>query len=319
MALKRGTAGNDTLDGTARPDLIFGLDGNDVLSGLDGDDIIYGGNGADQLFGGNGDDFLIGGNDFDSDLLDGGAGNDVIVARFNDIITGGDGFDTLMLDIPYLAGNAATLMLDFSGIHRNTPWAFGFGSATAASIERVELGGAIGHGSVITGSRGTDIFAGFWIDNIGTGAAVTINGGGGNDLINGSSRNDVLRGGAGDDMLAGDEGNDRLTGGAGEDIFILADKGRFFDRITDFEPGKDALLVGHIDPETGFDFQFLGLDLINPLVTGSDPLRNSPAGQFLYDTDDGRLYFDNGSGADLVAILVGAPVITMDDFLFATL
>ncbi|WP_415183553.1 Hint domain-containing protein [Phaeovulum sp.] len=42
MAIKIGTAGNDTLSGTNSDDTLYGLDGNDSLDGERGNDLIYG-------------------------------------------------------------------------------------------------------------------------------------------------------------------------------------------------------------------------------------------------------------------------------------
>jgi Ca2+-binding RTX toxin-like protein len=118
-----GGAGNDTLVGGADDDDLTGNDGNDSLVGGDGADRLRGdtfGNkkqGNDTLDGGLGDDLMAagGGNDVvfggdGADLLDGGAGNDRLVAgpdaatdgddlayggAGNDTISGGDGLDAL--------------------------------------------------------------------------------------------------------------------------------------------------------------------------------------------------------------------------------
>ena len=60
-------------------DRLYGGWGNDYLLGGEGQDRLYGGAHSDTLNGGNGDDFLFGGSGRNSDVFDGGAGNDTIV------------------------------------------------------------------------------------------------------------------------------------------------------------------------------------------------------------------------------------------------
>lgn len=70
----------------------------------------------------------------------------------------------------------------------------------------------------------------------------TVRGGRGNDELYGADGNDVLDGGHGADLLDGGAGNDTLTGGKGGDIFVVGHPGGF-DTITDFEPGKDSIML----------------------------------------------------------------------------
>ena len=129
-----GTSSADTIDHSARTqttapdmirDLLFGLGGDDIIKGGEGDDhlygglgddVIYGGNdstqtnsgrdrlfggdGADTLSGGDGNDFLNGGADVNGDILDGGAGDDVIVigGAWCMSATGGAGDDAFHID-----------------------------------------------------------------------------------------------------------------------------------------------------------------------------------------------------------------------------
>jgi len=101
-----------------------------------------------------------------------------------------------------------------------------------------------------------------------------------------------------------------LTGGKGSDLFALK-LGLRNDTITDFG-GKDLLLLQH---EFGFD----NADRANLLVTGADPKANSTKGQFLYDTDDGNLFYDaDGTGAgaaDLLVVMANHAVLKASSFL----
>ena len=60
---------------------LYGLNGDDILDGGEGNDIMYGGNGSDAILGGAGDDRLIPG-----------------IGEVNSV-SGGDGFDTLVLGV----------------------------------------------------------------------------------------------------------------------------------------------------------------------------------------------------------------------------
>jgi len=61
--------------------------------------------------------------------------------------------------------------------------------------------------------------------------------------VNGSIGRDTLIGTAGDDVLTGGIGNDTLTGGAGNDQFVFTSLRDGVDTITDFEPGKDRIVL----------------------------------------------------------------------------
>lgn len=107
-----GQAGDDLLNGSEGDDQVLGGPGADILMGERGADGLIGGPGQDQLFGGYGDDRLEGGPERDelvgggnTDQILGGSGDDVIIvaagdvdARRTEVIEGGAGSDTLLLD-----------------------------------------------------------------------------------------------------------------------------------------------------------------------------------------------------------------------------
>ena len=118
LATQNGGTGNDVLTGTGNRDVLFGNDGNDQLGGLGGNDLLRGYNGNDTLTGGAGDDYLVGGDGDDNlsggdnadfldgglgrNILDGGLGNDLIYARSAmDVITGGEGADSITVAFPF--------------------------------------------------------------------------------------------------------------------------------------------------------------------------------------------------------------------------
>jgi Ca2+-binding RTX toxin-like protein len=65
MAIKYGTAGDDTIIGTVSNDLLYGLGGRDFLYGGDRRDYISGGDGNDRIVGELGNDILNGGTGYD--------------------------------------------------------------------------------------------------------------------------------------------------------------------------------------------------------------------------------------------------------------
>jgi Ca2+-binding RTX toxin-like protein len=163
--------------------------------------------------------------------LVGGAGNDVfnmgLTQAAGDVITGGDGTDTLNftdatgatddLDLVTLVevinlGAAVTEVTTADGLVAAAA-TLTVNGASATSL--VWNGTAETNGSfIITGSA-----AG--INQItGGGIADTITGGAAADTLLGRAGNDVISGGAGADAITGGLGADTMTGGAGIDNFI---------------------------------------------------------------------------------------------------
>ncbi|MGL4637498.1 MAG: matrixin family metalloprotease [Beijerinckiaceae bacterium] len=113
-----GSGGNDSIWGEDGADTLYGESGRDVLLGGYGADYLNGGSGADTIYGEDGTDAIFGdviGDRFGStgDLLDGGAGNDYILAAKagGSTVTGGDGDDVVSGDIygTSIAGSASRL------------------------------------------------------------------------------------------------------------------------------------------------------------------------------------------------------------------
>ena len=71
---------------------------------------------------------------------------------------------------------------------------------------------------VIVGGDGDDVVTLSSISN--PTFAITVLGGGGNDLLFGSAGDDVMFGGVGDDILFGGDGIDLLSGGSGDNILF---------------------------------------------------------------------------------------------------
>ncbi|HEV7659671.1 MAG TPA: Ig-like domain-containing protein [Allosphingosinicella sp.] len=143
-----------------------------------------------------------------------------------------------------------------------------------------------------------------------------------NDYLAGENGNDQLSGGDGNDTLIGDDGNDTLNGGAGEDFLIGGDGADTFsfqsaldgpDGIFDFTGGTDKIQVS----ASGFGGGLTAGGTVS-LVSGADPTASGSGGQFLFDTDDGRLLWDGdgtgGGEAVLVATFSDIPSLATSDF-----
>ena len=140
-------------------------------------------------------------------------------------------------------------------------------------------------------------------------------GGDGNDVITGNAAANMLRGGAGADTINGGRGNDTLdgdggadvlTGGAGRDSFLfdsLPTDRTLADRITDFTPGEDRILLDHL--------AFSGL-AAGALDAGAFALGRRAAeadDRLLYDATSGLLRWDAdgaGGAAPVVVASIGA-------------
>ena len=222
-----GRGGDDTILGGQGNDSLLGRDGNDSLDGGDnhdnfaagaGDDTAHGGPGNDSMGGGEGDDSLYG--DTGNDVIGAGTGDDLIEAGDNhDVASGGYGADIVRggLGDDTLAGSFGDDTVD--------------GGAGDDS-----LGGGLGR-DAIWGRAGDDVIGAGGGDDL-------VWGGDGFDFLAGAAGQDALDGGMGNDTLNGGADADTLTGGEGADVFVFGsgDAGGL-DRITDFVPGEDRVLI----------------------------------------------------------------------------
>ena len=264
--------------------------------GSKGKDTVTGGILADSLDGRAGNDILRGGAGNDtledgagSDQLFGDAGNDWLIrsdatsagAGGKDVFDGGAGTDTLSF-----REGATSVVLDLMTQANNK------GLALDLTVKNVEI---------IEGSYADD-------DIRGDASANTFYGEESDDVLDGRGGNDTLVGGAGDDWL---------TGGAGNDKFVFDYDGRDGegDVITDFTRGQDKLVIDKSD------YGIAAGDTAVTLVVSADPVATSTKGSFLFESDNGRLWFDaDGKGTEsdleLVAILQNVKTLSTSDFAF---
>ncbi|HYG48458.1 MAG TPA: Ig-like domain-containing protein [Allosphingosinicella sp.] len=207
-------------------------------------------------------------------------GDDVVFGRIgDDLVDGGDGLD-------FLYGDSGADLLE-GGNGDDYLWAGNGGD---------HLSGDSGN-DILFGENGDDSLAG----------------GDGGDSLDGAQGDDTLAGGTGRDFLAGGAGFDVMTGGADGDIFDFEAASHGPDEITDFAGGSDRIRIW----ESGFGGGLVGGGPVS-LVSGPSPAATQARGQFLYDTDDGSLYWDSdgtGSGAAvLVATFTSVPSLQASDF-----
>ncbi len=258
------------------------------------DVLLSGGGGNDVLFGGTGDDRLIGG--AGADTLKAGAGDDTVVAEADDVVEGGSGRDTLILDDA--AGVSLTLSsLSFESVIA-TQYSDSLTSTSSADLIIMAEGGS----DTITTGSGQDQITGGSGDDV-------IESRSGKDIILGGKGNDRANGGLGDDLLLGDAGNDTLYGGDGSDVLsggdgsdtVFGDSGN--DEVSGGR-GSDQLNGGdgndNLSGAAGNDSISGGTDA-DTLVGGvGHDVLNGDAGNDQLNGDDGDDLLNGGEGDDVL-------------------
>jgi Ca2+-binding RTX toxin-like protein len=269
-----GSAAGDTMTGGSSQFYVDGVGARSyTLDGGGGDDTIIAGSAALIMLGGAGDDTLIGGGA--ADRLTGGIGADQL--------TGGGGSDTFIFGLGDSVAGAADSISDFVG----SSDILDLTALAPSVVSIVDFGGsalvfandATGQVLLQLGVNGSlqasDILtgvSGFGFDIVGGAATNTLTGGSGADNLYGAGGDDDLSGGLGNDRLVGGGGNDILRGGAGLDTLEGGD-------------GADILLGGsgadHLTGGAGVDiFRYsqtldstsAGQDVITDFVSGVDKI-----------------------------------------------
>ncbi|WP_438751633.1 calcium-binding protein [Pararhizobium sp. O133] len=353
-----GDEGNDTLKGGAGNDTIYGDSylingGRDKIYGEAGADTIFasvgdtadGGSGNDRLvvqlsyetknftlkfttgtivlnstttfkafeslqyLGGSGKDTVAG--SVNDDVIDGAAGNDILRGgKGVDNLTDGEGADQVFGD----DGNDNLFRIDsgankdiFDGGAGTDTFTFsGYTTSALLDLENQAKNDGLAKGltlkniEIITGSYADD-------DLRGDAKANVLNGGGGDDVLQGRGGNDTLNGGGGDDWLTGGTGADKFQ-------FSWDSRGGEGDVITDFKRGTDHLLID------SYTFGVVNNKVL--LVNGADPVATGTQGTFLFETDNGRLWYDadgkgNYADKELIAILQNVTKLSTSDFVFS--
>ena len=221
-----GQAGNDNLKAAAGTENTIAI----TIEGDAGDDLIS----ADAiLIGGAGDDTLIGGAGNDTAI--GNAGDDTYVIHDlnqggTDSFDGGDGFDTVLVQGE--AGPDVITVDEAAGAHTIAINAGGPTILDATSVfERLLVDTGEGDDMVTTTGAvvGLEVQLGAGDDildaELQTTAVLAFGGQGndtltGSDPVDGAAINDRLFGGDGDDIIEGGRGRDEIFGGADNDYII---------------------------------------------------------------------------------------------------
>ena len=303
-----GDAGGDTITGFEN---VVGGSGNDDLMGNSGDNAIAGGAGADVIRASGGTDTLSGGDGNETDILSFFSAPAAVVVNLS-LLTAQNtiGFGTVTISgFEYLNGSIHNDTLTGSALSERIDGSFGNDVVEGGAGGDLLIGDAANDGSL-----GIDT-ASYAHSSAGVTVSLAMGIGSGGDAQNdvlfgfenllGSAFADTLVGDANGNLLTGGAGADTLTGGVGNDVFFYVSLGDAGDHITDFVSGADQI---------GLDLP-VGDPVI--LVTGSDPVAGGVANSFLYDTDDGKLYFDldgSGQGVILFLTLDGALALAASDF-----
>jgi Ca2+-binding RTX toxin-like protein len=328
-----GDAGNDTLDAS----LTEGVPGSPTLEGGAGDDTLYVyllGDGSTAVArGGDGGDRLTG-DGAGAMTLDGGAGNDSVVARAADgaVIILGDGVDTIGFD-PREPAPSRVTVLDFQagsggdrldltayfeavlvGWDRDAnPFATGDARLVASGADTIlQIRDAAGLRDLITlrnvtpaalrpenlGGYAGDGGASPGVSFTGGFGPDTFSGGPGADVIGGQGGPDSLSGAAGADLLQGGDSSDTITGGTGADTIDGQAGG---DDLTGAD-GVDLVRGGDGDDVIRETFatndRVFGEGGADRIITS---FAGNTSGEFLVDGGDGddRIFYStNGFGTN---------------------
>ncbi len=204
-----GTAGDDVIVALAGSDVIDAGGGNDTVCGGDGDDILRGGDDNDALFGDAGSDILEGGDGEDvlvgaegsGDILEGDAGNDSLFGDDSDILNGGAGTNVLVNDALGGAPSCNGLVASIVGTQADDE---------IVGTENDDVIVGLGGSDRVQGSGGNDTLCGDAGND-------DLFGDAGDDTLLGGADNDVLLGDGAGDVGNGTAGNDVCDGGIGID------------------------------------------------------------------------------------------------------
>ncbi|NGN43474.1 calcium-binding protein [Mesorhizobium sp. CGMCC 1.15528] len=358
LQISGGYASGDTVynienvTGSAHTDSLTGSDGNNVLAGLGGADILVGGLGSDtagytastagvivSLTAGSGTgghaegDTLTGvenltgsafgdtltGTDADANVLNGGAGNDVLIGLGGaDSLIGGLGTDTA----DYTASTVGVIISletgSGTGGHAEGDTLTGIenviGSAHADSLT------GDGGNNVLTGLGGADILvgglgsdtadytastAGVFV-SLETGSGIGGHAEGdtltGIENVIGSEHTDLLVGDGGNNLLVGLGGGDTLIGGLGNDIFVVDTAG---DQTIELAGEGTDTVRSSISWALGENIERLELQGVSNINGVGNILNNTIVGNAGNNTIDGGPGNDTltGGGGDDVYIV----------------
>ncbi len=270
--------GINLIDRLDQVSINLNLTGNQMVTGLG---TIVSFEGFTTVTGSNFDDSFVTTNHDIDETINGGLGNDVIQVRNgSDVVSGGDGTDTLIINWSastansFMSANPNTATGSFSAHYNNADGR----NVVVSAIENIQFIGGSGHDSIVSGG-GTDI----------------LNGGAGNDTL------DVGRGAA-----------DSANGGSGTDRLGI----NFIDRLAgvsiDLNLGGNQLIagVGTISNFEGFS-TVTGSNFADTIVTTNFVINetiNAGLGDDVIEVRNGSDTVNGGAGTDTLIINWSASV-----------
>lgn len=293
-----GGDGNDTIEVFATLDTAQGGAGDDfiksstvvALSSVGAKSTFPGFAGRNLLDGGEGNDTIVAA--FLTDTMIGGAGNDSLSGTFNQA-SGGDGNDTIDATKAVFTGTGTALVTLDGGLGNDLLIGYTNPTGSTFTVTNLMNGGA-GDDRIIFGTQrdriigtldGNDTISyATGINFTGTAANIITDNVGAN-FITGSNGSDVITTGAGDDILfggpsnlftAGLDGNDTLDAGAGNDTLLggfnedLLIGGDGNDSLGG-GPGADTLIGGNGNDSFYYNNFGEGLQLNGNVAVGSSP------------------------------------------------
>jgi VCBS repeat-containing protein len=245
--------------------------------------------------GSGGNDTLIGTSN--SDILMGGAGDDILISDGNDWLNGGSGADSMTGSIGddiYVVDNAGDTVIELEGEGNDTIDAR-VSYTLGDNVENMRLMGA----SSLSGT-------GNELDNLITGNAA-------DNLLQGMDGSDTLIGNAGNDTLDGGLGADIMTGGTGSDTYIV-------DTLADAVTEQAGEGIDTVKTDLGYtlgnNLENLTLTGINAVDGSGNELNNVLAGNSADNTLSGLAgndTLDGGLGADTLLGGIGNDTYIVDD------
>ncbi len=291
---------SDLVGGTPRVHVDYLAPGNaddapDVIDGGAGDDHIVAGGGADYVDGGLDNDTIYGGGG--KDLLRGGDGDDYI---WGDGTVAPNGYSTAAPEThgnDYLDGGSGDDQLIGQGGNDALFGGAGDDTLLGDDINETLLAGSFHGNDFLDGGEGNDaLFGGGGSDQLvgGAGDDNLVGDAGRVDLAGAYHGRDFLDGGNGADTLSGSGNNDVLYGGAGNDT-LFGDAGTNPSYIIEGEfHGNDTLDGGDGDDEMYGD----GKDDILIGGAGNDVMHGDNLSEFVAGSFHGNDNLDGGDGND---------------------
>ncbi|MFD0915538.1 hypothetical protein ACFQ14_03860 [Pseudahrensia aquimaris] len=233
-------AGNDTanvIKGGAGRDTLIGFRNSDasdidVLEGGDGNDVLLAGNAGDRLIGGMGDDVLYGGGENTGELVG--------------FMNGGNGDDVLLptAGTHQLFGGHGSNLVDFTYYYNAGGFFPRLGITADLEVTEISDTSDFSFSKIqsLRGSSFNDTLSGTAAGNriIGMQGDDEINGRAGNDVLYGHDGDDTIDGGSGDDLIFAGRGYNAIEGGTGNDTLSFVPEQFGENPITqpDFDYGE---------------------------------------------------------------------------------